>query len=86
MSDFLAAMGAGSRERVLAAKRSVSEVALVDRAGRAPVPPPLTLDRSGFDLIAEIKPRSPSAGQLLEEACDVPALARALRGAGACAL
>jgi tryptophan synthase beta chain len=86
MSDFLAAMEAGSRERVRAAKRAVSEAALVDRAGRVEAPPPLVLDRSGFDLIAEIKPRSPSAGRLLHETRDVPSLARELRDAGACAL
>ena len=86
MSDFLATMEAGSRERVRAARRAVSEAALVERAGRSAIPPPLVLDRSGFDLIAEIKPKSPSLGRLLPEACDVPTLASGLREAGAAAL
>jgi indole-3-glycerol phosphate synthase len=50
----------------------------------APVPPPLVPSREGFDLIAEIKRRAPSAGPLVEG--DVAAHARAYAGAGAAAV
>ena len=67
MTGFLQEMAAGSRERVRAARLRVAEGVLAEleqRARRAPAPPPLRLDRSGFDLIAELKLRSPAAGAL----------------------
>src|SRR5438067_3059032 len=57
-------MAEGSRERVRAAKRARSEAALEREARSTPAPPPLRLDPSGFDLIAELKLRSPAAGRL----------------------
>jgi indole-3-glycerol phosphate synthase len=63
---FLEEMAAGSRARLAAAKAVRSEGALVEQARRSPVPPPLRLDSSGFDLIAELKLRSPAAGALDE--------------------
>jgi indole-3-glycerol phosphate synthase len=62
--SFLEDMAAGSRERVRAAKRVRSEAALEREASESPAPPALRLDPSGFDLIAELKLRSPAVGRL----------------------
>ena len=59
---FLAGMAAASRERVRTARARCPLAELEQRARRVPAPPPLRLDRSGFDLIAELKLRSPAAG------------------------
>jgi len=64
MSDFLEQMAAGSRARLAAAKRSCSEAALLQKAVATPPPPRLTPSGAGFDLIAEMKLRSPAVGQL----------------------
>lgn len=63
MSDFLAAMARGSRSRVSDARSREPEGALHSRALETPRPPRLRLD-AGFDVIAEIKRRAPSAGPL----------------------
>jgi indole-3-glycerol phosphate synthase len=55
-------MAAASRERARAARAAESEAALERRALSMPAPPPLMLDR--FDIIAELKLRSPAAGGL----------------------
>jgi tryptophan synthase beta chain len=86
MRDVLSRMAEESGARVAAAKARVSEAEIVDRAGRAPRPAPLVLDRSGFDLIAEIKPRSPAAGVLLPDGRDPVELASAFARSGACAI
>src|SRR3989442_11095821 len=79
-------MAEGSRERVRAAKRARSEAALEREARSTPAPPPLRLDPSGFDLIAELKLRSPAAGRLRAPdesvAARVTAYARARSPAG----
>lgn len=63
--DFLAAMAASSRARAVAARASVPFAALERRC--ADLEPPPRLHLSGeFDVIAEIKPRSPAAGQLAD--------------------
>jgi len=59
---FLERMAEASRERVRAASATESEAALERRALGVPLPPPLVLDR--FDVIAELKLRSPAAGGL----------------------
>jgi indole-3-glycerol phosphate synthase len=59
---FLERMAESSRARVRAARERESDAALERRALAAAVAPPLTLDR--FDVIAEIKLRSPAAGGL----------------------
>src|SRR6267143_3137067 len=61
---FLDEMAGASRDRVRAAKQTRSEAALEVEARQTPAPPHLRLDASGFDLIAELKLRSPAAGQL----------------------
>ena len=61
---FLEQMADASRARVQAAKQRVSEAALAAQARCTPVPPALRLEASGFDLIAELKLRSPAAGRL----------------------
>jgi indole-3-glycerol phosphate synthase len=59
---FLARMAESSRDRVRAARAKESEAALERRALATSAPPPLALDR--FDIIAELKLRSPAAGGL----------------------
>jgi indole-3-glycerol phosphate synthase len=55
-------MADSSRERVRAARAAESEAKLERRALATVPPPPLALDR--FDVIAELKLRSPAAGGL----------------------
>ncbi len=62
MSDFLEQMAAGSRERLDTARRTRSEASLL-RAAETMAPPPRLLTH-GFDIIAELKLRSPAVGQL----------------------
>jgi indole-3-glycerol phosphate synthase len=59
---FLARMAEASRERVRVARARESEAALERRALAQPPAPALTLD--SFDVIAELKLRSPAAGTL----------------------
>ena len=61
---FLGEMAAGSRARVGAARRARPEGALAEEVRHLPEPPRLRLDASGFDVIAELKLRSPAAGRL----------------------
>lgn len=62
MSRFLETMAQRSRDRVEAAGRGLSVEELRDRALSAPSPRPLGDFGAIFDLIAEVKPRSPSEG------------------------
>lgn len=64
MTAFLEEMAAGSRERVRTARRACSAAALESQARNVRAPSRLQLDASGFDLIAELKLRSPAAGPL----------------------
>jgi indole-3-glycerol phosphate synthase len=63
MSGFLDEMARSSEARVLEAKRRESYADLEARAARAPAAARLRLS-PGFDVIAELKLRSPAAGQL----------------------
>lgn len=83
---FLDEMADASRERVRAAKQSRSEAALEVEARQTPAPPRLRLDRSGFDLIAEVKLRSPAAGRLGQQGEDLAARVTAYARAGAAAI
>jgi indole-3-glycerol phosphate synthase len=63
-SGFLDDMARSSAARVAEALRHESAQALARRARQAPPSPPLRLSEAGFDVIAELKLRSPAAGQL----------------------
>jgi indole-3-glycerol phosphate synthase len=62
--DFLDTMARASRARVDAARAAEPEASLFRRAFATPDPPRLTLSPQGFDLIAEVKLRSPAVGLL----------------------
>ena len=83
---FLDEMADASRERVRAAKQTRPEAALEVHARQTPAPPRLRLDASGFDLIAELKLRSPAAGQLGPPSENVAARVTAYARAGAAAI
>src|SRR5690606_20705030 len=83
-SSFLARMAEASRERVRRAKRRESERALLARAGATAPPPPLAL--KDFDVIAELKLRSPAAGALTMDAFDWPKQVKAYADGGAAAV
>ena len=61
---LLTDMARSSAARVAAARERVPDAALRDAAIAAPPPPRLALAPGGFDLIAELKLRSPSMGDL----------------------
>jgi indole-3-glycerol phosphate synthase len=81
---FLERMAAASRERVRAARAAEGDAKLARRAERTARPPRLTLDR--FDVIAELKLRSPAAGGLAEKSFDKSAQLAAYARGGACAV
>ena len=83
---FLDEMADASRERVRAAKQSRSEAALEAKARQTPAPPRLRLAPCGFDLIAEVKLRSPAAGRLGQQGENLAARATAYAQAGAAAI
>jgi indole-3-glycerol phosphate synthase len=62
--DFLASMAESSRARMIAARRAEPEAALRDRIAALPAPIPLRRSAERFDLIAELKLRSPATGGL----------------------
>lgn len=64
MSGFLDEMARSSAERVKRAAMLESPAALERRAREAPDSAPLRLSARGFDVIAELKLRSPAAGVL----------------------
>ena len=84
--DFLEQMAAGSRERVRAARAVCSQAELLARAMDTPAPPGLRLQPGGFDLIAELKLRSPATGQLKGRDEDVATRVTAYAHAGAAAV
>lgn len=81
---FLTRMAEASRARVRAARAEESEATLERRALAQPKPPPLTLDR--FDVIAELKLRSPAVGGLAAPAFDRGAQLAAYARGGAAAV
>src|SRR5258708_39847125 len=87
MSGFLDDMARSSAARVAEAIRHESASALERRARRAAPSNPLRLSASGFDVIAELKLRSPAAGRLGGESEDWlgPGAAHARGGAAAVA-
>ncbi len=83
--DFLASMAASSRRRIDAARALLAERELRARALATAAPPPLVLS-SQFDLIAEVKLRSPAMGQLRGADEDVAARVNGYARAGAAAI
>lgn len=70
MSGFLDDMARSSAARVAEALKNESAAALERRARRAPPSPTLRLSSAGFDVIAELKLRSPAAGVLSDAGQD----------------
>ncbi len=64
--DFLRDMARASAERLKVARAGTSLAALERQAAAQKAPPSLQLSGDGFDLIAEVKKNSPSAGQLAD--------------------
>lgn len=86
-SDFLATMASSSAARTAAARTRESADELRARVRDLPPPPALQLSSQGFDLIAELKLRSPALGQLRSAADDdLEARVLAYAGAGAAAV
>ena len=85
-ADFLDQMAAGSRQRAEAAKRACPDADLLARALASPLPPRLKRHAAGFDLIAEMKLRSPAVGQLKSGDEDVSARVTSYARAGAAAV
>jgi indole-3-glycerol phosphate synthase len=85
MSDFLDQMASSSKERARIAKASIPQAALEAKIRALPPAPPLNLSAAGFDVIAELKLRSPAVGALAPEAADgkLKVLAYARGGAAA---
>lgn len=87
MSGFLEQMAEASRARLHTAKQRRAEGALEAAARSTPVPPPLRLAAAGFDIIAELKLRSPAAGLLAAAgAADLESRVEAYARAGAAAV
>jgi indole-3-glycerol phosphate synthase len=84
--DFLQQMAVASRERVCAARAACPQAELLARAMATPPPPRLRLQAGGFDLIAELKLRSPAAGRLKGPDEDVVTRVTAYARAGAAAV
>jgi indole-3-glycerol phosphate synthase len=85
-TDFLASMAGSSHARVAQARRLMGEAELTRWAEASPQPPPLVLSPQGFDVIAEVKLRSPAIGQLTSGDEDVAGRVGAYAGAGAAAV
>lgn len=83
---FLEQMAAASRERARAARAACPEPELLARALDTPRPPALRLQAGRFELIAELKLRSPAAGQLKGPGEDVAARVVSYAHAGAAAV
>jgi indole-3-glycerol phosphate synthase len=86
MSGFLDDMARSSEARVAQALRHESAAALERRARAAPPGPPLRLSAAGFDVIAELKLRSPAAGRLGDAGQDWLGRVAAYARAGAAAV
>ena len=84
--EFLERMAESSRRRSAKAKEHMAEDELRRRVELLPLPPAISFSPDGFDLIAEIKPRSPSEGRLAGADFSPAGLARQYASAGAAAL
>jgi indole-3-glycerol phosphate synthase len=86
MSGFLEEMARSSALRVARAVGREPPGALERRARETPVPPALKLSGSGFDVIAELKLRSPAAGVLGDVSQDLTTRVLGYARAGAAAV
>lgn len=84
--DFLADMAQRAHARVARARSQVPEAGLRRQADALPSPAELRLSDQRFDLIAELKRRSPAAGALAGETLDQQAQAKGYLDGGASAL
>lgn len=85
--DFLFGMAASSRARADAARAALPAAELRARVADLPPAPKLRLSSQGFDLIAEMKLRSPAVGALRAASEEDPARrARSYADAGAAAV
>ena len=84
--DFLEGMAASSRERSRAAQSLAAPPDLLARALETPEPPQLIANPGGFDLIAEVKLRSPAIGMLKGGDENVGARVTRYASAGAAAI
>jgi indole-3-glycerol phosphate synthase len=84
--EFLQTMAQASRERVAQARSQRPDRVLLALARSAPAAPPLRLSNLGFDLIAEVKLRSPALGALDQGGEDIAARANDYAAAGAAAI
>ncbi len=80
---LLSAMAAGSEQRLAAARAVVSDAELRERCAALPAVSRLQLSAAGFDLIAELKLRSPALGDLSALTVDPVARLRGYAEAGA---
>ena len=80
---LLSDMAAGSEQRLVAARAVVSDAELRERCAALPPLPRLRLSAAGFDLIAELKLRSPALGDLSAQTMDPVARLRGYAEAGA---
>jgi indole-3-glycerol phosphate synthase len=85
IEDFLATMAASSRDRVSRARALVNDRELHAKALQAAAPPRLQLTGQ-FDLITEVKLRSPAVGQLKQDDEDIGARVAHYAQAGAAAI
>jgi len=85
-ADFLADMAESSRARVREARAACSESELLARAQATPEAPRLSLSATGFDLLAELKLRSPALGQLQSGVPDIAGRVLDYAAAGAAAV
>jgi indole-3-glycerol phosphate synthase len=85
-ADFLSVMARSSHARVEQARRLLPQSELQALVRTLPAPPRLVLSERGFDLIAEVKLRSPAVGQLDGGREDIGARAIDYAQAGAAAI
>lgn len=86
MSGLLTQMTQSSLSRLEEARARESEQALWTRALETPPAPPLRLSPEGFDVIAECKLHSPSAGDLSAHTSNVESRVTDYACGGACAV
>ncbi len=86
MSGLLTEMAQASLARLEQARAREPERKLWARVCDLPAPPALKLSPEGFDVIAECKLHSPSAGDLSTHTTDVETRVKAYAQGGACAV